>query len=81
MLLYTKVIYENDKAIRKIYGAVNNIPSEDDVEVVYKDKEGNILTLVADDTYVDDGKGGIVRLSDSKAVDVYVESTKIIPAK
>lgn len=77
MLLYTKVI----DGQRKIYGAVNNVPSEDDVEVIYKDKEGNTLTLVTNDVYVDDGKGGVIRLSDNKAIDVYVESTKIIPAK
>ena len=73
--LYSKVVGGK----RKIYYAATGRVTDDDKEVVYKDSEGNVLTIVDNDTYVDDGHGGVVRLSDDKTVIVYSdESTPVV---
>ena len=85
MLLYTKVVTEETedgekKVVRKIFGTLANIPADTDEEVTYKDAEGADLTLAADDIYVDGGAGKVIRKSDNKEVQVFVEDTRIIPA-
>lgn len=65
-------IYEkNVEGVRKLFGAKENVPSENDAELVFKDTNGNVLTLAENDTYLDDGHGGIFRKSDGKPVIVF----------
>lgn len=77
MILYSKKV--DDKM--KIFGTLANQPSENDVEATYKDADGIALEIIPNDTYLDDGKGGIKRLSDGKEVEVYLGSMKVIPSE
>lgn len=81
MLLYTKVFQEEQGPVRKVYGTLNNIPAESDKEVTLMDAEGAELEVVANDTYLDNGHGGIVRASDKKAVNVIVDGVAVIGEK
>ena len=75
MLVYEKKVDE----ARHLFGnASGTQPTADDVQLTYKDAEGSTLTLSESDTYLDDGKGGIVRKSDNKAVNVFIGDTQII---
>lgn len=78
MLLYTKIVNEEEKPVRKIYGTEGKIPADTDKEVAYKDAEGAVVTLKAGDTYLDDGQGGIIRKSDMSNVNVYVNDKIVI---
>ena len=85
MLLYTKVVTEETedgktKTVRKIFGTLANIPAETDEEVTYKDADGEAVELTADDVYLDGGAGTVIRKSDKKEIQVFVEDTRIIPA-
>lgn len=86
MLLYTKIVEENGKPVRKVYGTVGNVPTARDEEVILKDADGDIIEAVEGDSYVIDNSvpGGIVRLSDGKFVAVSVadpegEPVTVIP--
>ena len=81
MLLYTKVLQEEQGPVRKVYGTLNNIPAESDKEVTLMDAEGAEFKAVANDTYLDNGHGGIVRASDKKAVNVIVDGVAVIGEK
>ena len=81
MLLYTKVFQEERGPVRKVYGTLNNIPAESDKEVTLMDAEGAEFEAVANDTYLDNGHGGIVRASDKKAVNVIVDGVAVIGEK
>ena len=81
MLLYTKVLQEEHGPARKVYGTLNNIPAESDKEVTLMDAEGTEFKAVANDTYLDNGHGGIVRASDKKAVNVIVDGVAVIGEK
>ena len=81
MLLYTKVFQEEQGPVRKVYGTLNNIPAESDKEVTLMDAEGAEFKAVANDTYLDNGHGGIVRASDKKAVNVIVDGVAVIGEK
>ena len=81
MLLYTKVLQEEQGPVRKVYGTLNNIPAESDKEVTLMDAEGTEFEAVANDTYLDNGHGGIVRASDKKAVNVIVDGVAVIGEK
>ena len=81
MLLYTKVLQEEQGPVRKVYGTLNNIPAESDKEVTLMDAEGAEFEVVANDTYLDNGHGGIVRASDKKAVNVIVDGVAVIGEK
>ena len=81
MLLYTKVLQEEQGPVRKVYGTLKNIPAESDKEVTLMDAEGTEFKAVAGDTYLDDHKGGIVRASDKKAVNVIVDGVAVIGKK
>jgi hypothetical protein len=75
MLVYEKKVDNT----RHLYGKVEGtVPAVDDVQLTYKDAEGNTLTIQEKDTYKDDGKGGIYRVSDKKAVNVFIGNTQII---
>lgn len=75
MLVYEKKVDET----RHLFGnATGTIPTVDDVQLTYKDSEGNTLTLSESDTYLDNGHGGIIRKSDGKDVNVFIGDVEII---
>ena len=75
MLVYEKKVDNT----RHLYGKVEGtIPAVDDVQLTYKDSDGDTLTIVEGDSYFNDGKGGIIRKSDNKPVNVFIGDTQII---
>ena len=65
------IVYE--KSDRHLYGnLVGTSPTNGDPQLTYKDAGGSSLELSKLDTYLDDGKGGIIRKSDNKAVNVFI---------
>ena len=71
------IVYE--KSDRHLYGnLIGTSPTNEDPQLTYKDAEGSSLELSKLDTYLDDGKGGIIRKSDNKAVNVFIGDTQII---
>lgn len=79
MLVYEKIV---DK-VRHLFGTMGHIPSEDDVQLTYKDGDNQELSPAPtlNDTYLDNGHGGIIRKSDEKEVKVFIDATQIIPAQ
>lgn len=73
------LVYE--KTSKTLYGTEANVPSENDSPLVYKDIDGDVLTLEDNDKYFDNGAGGIIRESDGKFVGVFIGSAQkaIIP--
>ena len=71
MLVYEKGTGEN----RHLYGTMNNIPSDTDNQLVYKDADGDVITPPLAGTYVDDGHGGILMKGEDgdTFVGVYIE--------
>lgn len=78
MLIYEKTV---DNATH-LYGTLGNIPGNSDNQLVYKDYDGDTLTIVAGDSYVDGGSANgiqrIVRLSDGKDVNVFIGDDCVI---
>lgn len=75
MLVYEKKV-DN---VRHLFGnAQGTIPTGDDVQLTYKDSDGDTLTIIEGDSYIDNGKGGIIRKSDNKPVNVFIGDTQII---
>lgn len=75
MLVYEKKVDNT----RHLYGKVEGtVPAVDDVQLTYKDSDGDTLTIVEGDSYFNDGKGGIIRKSDNKPVNVFIGDTQII---
>ena len=78
MLVYEKGTGEN----RHIYGTEANIPAVDDVQLTYRDEDGNAISnLTLNEVYLDDGHGGIKRKSDNEEVTVFIGTTNIVPGK
>lgn len=75
MLVYEKKVEDTRHLFGKVEGT---IPAASDVQLTYKDAGGNTLTVSESDTYLNDGKGGIIRKSDNKAVNVFIGDTQII---
>ena len=71
MLIYEKGTGEN----RHLYGTLENIPSDSDNQLVYEDKDGDTITPTLSNTYVDDGRGGILMRKDGEEtfVGVYIK--------
>jgi len=77
MLLYEKIV---NGVKQGIYGTLGKIPSENDQHVIYKDKNGNILTDVKyGDRFRDDKAQGMDREQDGKNVTVWIGNTMVIP--
>lgn len=77
MLVYEKGTGEN----RHIYGTEANIPAVDDVQLTYRDEDGNKITdLTLDQVYLDDGHGGI-KTASGESVAVFIGETNIVPGK
>lgn len=70
MLIYVKN--------NKLYGTLASCPAEDDLMLTYKDENGLDLILKADDVYLDNKKGGIIRKSDNKEVNVFIGDVQVI---
>lgn len=75
MLVYEKTV---DNA-RHLYGTMGNIPANSDSQLTYKDSYGNAVEPTLSQSFVDDGKGGIKRVSDNKEINVFIGETNIIP--
>ena len=75
MLVYEKKVDGERHLFGKVQGTV---PSEDDVQLTYKDTDGTTITPELSDTYLNDGHGGIVRKSDGEAINVFIGETQII---
>lgn len=77
MLIYEKTIEEQ----RKLFGTMSSIPSEDDLPLVYTNGENEILEEAPslNDTYLDNGKGGIIVKSTGEELKVFIDKTNIIP--
>ena len=77
MLIYSKKVEDEIR----LFGTLNNIPSEDDAQLIYTDAENveleNRPTL--DDTYLDNGKGGIIQKSTGEEIKVFIDTTNVIP--
>ena len=50
MLIYEKLVVEKEPQ-RKLFGTENNIPSDEDTEVTYKDADGEAIEDVSDYKY------------------------------
>lgn len=79
MLIYEKKV-DN---VRKLYcNYTGTVPTNSDVELSYKDSDGNTLTLTQGDSYVDGGSSNniqkIKRLSDNENVVVYAGDNLLI---
>lgn len=74
MLVYEKKV----EGVRHLFGTEGTIPGADDVQLTYKDADGEALELSLQDKYVDDKKGGIIRKSDGAAVNVFIGGHQII---
>lgn len=76
MLVYEKGVGEE----RHLYGTMANIPSDEDVQLSFKDADGNpVEGLTLTETYLDNGHGGIIRKSDSEPLTVFIGENNIIP--
>ena len=72
MLVYEKRVNEGEELKKRLFGTMGNVPAEDDNELIYKDADDLVINPVNPDSYVDDKLGGIIRLSDNKAVKVFI---------
>lgn len=79
MLIYEKKVEENDELVRHLFGTEGNIPSEDDVQLSYKDANGTAVSgLTVTSKLLDDGHGGI-KTEDGSAVNVWLGDKNIVP--
>ena len=78
MLIYGKTV---DNATH-LYGTLGAIPSNSDNQLVYKDYDGDVITPVSGDSYVDGGSANgiqrIIRKSDGKVVNVFIGDNCVI---
>lgn len=78
------LVYEKESGgARHLFGNYSgNVPTADDPQLTYKDYDGDVISPVANDTYVDggsaDGVQRIKRLSDGKIVNVFIGDHAII---
>lgn len=81
MLVYEKKV----EGERHLFGTMGNVPSDDDVQLTYKDAEGSTAEPTLQDTFLDDGHGGIVMVHDESGtiteseLNVFIGDTQIIP--
>ena len=59
MLVYEKKV-DN---VRHLFGTMNDVPSESDNQLVYKDAYGDSATVSLNNKYLDDGHGGITMVT------------------
>lgn len=76
MLVYEKKV----EGARKIFGTMGNIPSALDEQLAYTDDKGTaIQDLTLTESYLDSGKGGIIRAADNSEIFVSLGDTVIVP--
>lgn len=75
MLIYEKLA----EGIRHIFGTFGNVPDEADSQLSYKNQEGATATPTLNDTYLDDGHGGIIQKSTGDTINVFLDGENIIP--
>lgn len=79
MLIYEKKVEENNEMVRHLFGTEGHIPSDEDVQLTYKDAEGSEVSgLTVDSKLLDDGHGGI-KTEDGEVVNVWLGDVNIIP--
>lgn len=86
MLIYEKWLEENSEKVRHLFGTEANIPSSEDEQLAYQNAQGSTVSdLTFDETYLDDGHGGIIRASNGMKIAVGIvdpdtsEVTIVIP--
>lgn len=77
MLIYEKFV----QGTRKLFGSLLNVPTSSDVELTYKDRDGDTVTITPGDSYVDDKNGGIIRTKDNRFIAVYIGDQNVVPGK
>lgn len=77
MLVYEKKV----EGERHLFGTMGNIPSADDVQLTYKDEDGVTASPTLQDTFLDDGHGGIKMIHDDteSELNVFIGDVNIIP--
>ena len=77
MLVYEKKV----EGERHLFGTMENIPSADDVQLTYKDEDGATASPTLQDTFLDDGHGGIKMIHDDteSELNVFIGDVNIIP--
>lgn len=81
MLVYEKKVDEQ----RHLFGTMGNVPSDDDVQLTYKDEDGATASPTLQDTFLDDGHGGIKMVHDESGIiteselNVFIGDVNIIP--
>ena len=77
MLVYEKKV----EGERHLFGTMGNIPSNDDVQLTYKDEDGATASPTLQDTFLDDGHGGIKMIhNDTESeLNVFIGDVNIIP--
>lgn len=82
MLIYEKKIEENSELVRKLFGTMANVPSDDDEPITY-DPSGLDLTVTS--KLLDDGHGGMNLVVTGESgeeltpVEVWIGDNNIIP--
>ena len=64
-----------------MFGTEGNVPSEDDLQLTYKDNDGDVIEPTENDIYLDASKNqvqNIIRASDGKEINVFLGETCII---
>lgn len=68
MLIYEKYVTETvdneEVKVRHLFGTEANVPSDSDNQLVYQDADGDAVTPTLAAQYFDDGKGGIIMLTE-----------------
>lgn len=81
MLVYEKKV----EGERHLFGTMGSIPSADDVQLTYKDEDGATASPTLQDTFLDDGHGGIKMVHDESGtiteseLNVFIGDVNIIP--
>lgn len=78
MLVYEKIDSADNK--RHLFGTLGTAPSDSDARLVYADPDGGkVEDLSPNETFLDNGRGGIIRKSDNKELYAYIDGENIIP--
>ena len=74
MLIYEKYVTETvdeaDVQVRHLFGTEANVPSDSDNQLVYQDADGDAVTPSLTAKYLDDGKGGIIMVTEEEGEEV-----------
>ena len=67
----------------RLFGTLNNVPSDDDELLIYTDGEGKEVepALSLSQSFVDGGKHSIKRVEDGKEIKVFIGDVNVIPGE